>query len=157
MPSLNKLHQKYKPLFFFCIVIILACTSCKNTRYINRSLSQLKVIYIDQFKLTYFRNLLSKSYNNSAAVREIIDNDHSGFTELLITTGDIKLIDSLTTIDNQYLIADSANGNQRAEGSQGKRPMDFILSKMKSKKLDKLAKERMRVFIADERRFLKGN
>ena len=153
---MNKFLRKYNPLFFFCFVIILACTSCENTRYINRTLSQLKVIYVDQFKLTYFRVLLSKSYNNSAAVREIIENDYSGFTEPIITTVDMKIIDSLTTIDNQYLITDSAQGNERAEGSQGKRPMSFILSKMKSRELDKLAKERMSVFIADERKFLKG-
>ena len=60
-----------------------------------------KSIYIDQFKLTYFRQILSKGYNNSKAIQEIISSDHSGFTEPILTEDDYKLIDSLTTVDNE--------------------------------------------------------
>jgi len=98
-----------------------------------------KTIYIDQFKLAYFRQILIKSYNNSRAVQEIIGSDHSGFTEPILTTTDYKLIDSLTTIDNNKMKIDSTEGDQRAEGAQGKRPLGYILNRFNSKWLDSLA------------------
>lgn len=85
-----------------------------------------------------------KSYNNSTAIHEILSADHSGFSEPILTPADYQLIDSLTTIDNQHLIADSTDGRNRAEGSQGKRPLGYIASKLESKWLDSLAKSRLR-------------
>jgi hypothetical protein len=89
--------------------------------------------------------LLLKSYNNSYAVREIIATDHSGFTEPILSEEDYKLIDSLTTVDNQRLILDSTEGHRRAEGSNGKRPLGYIMEKLNSKWLDSLAKQRLKV------------
>lgn len=63
--------------------------------------------------------MLIKSYNNSNAVREIIDNDHSGITEPVLTDDDEQLIDSLTTADNNKMNTDSMEGERRAEGAQG--------------------------------------
>jgi len=40
---------------------------------------------------------------------------------------------------------DSAQGVRRAEGSQGKRPLGFILHKLNSKWLDSLAKTRYKL------------
>jgi hypothetical protein len=88
---------------------------------------------------------LIKSYNNSSAVREIINTDHSGFTEAILSEEDFKLIDSLTTVDNQRLIADSTEGYRRAEGSNGKRPLGYIMDKLNNKWLDSLAKRRLKV------------
>ena len=86
-----------------------------------------------------------KSYNNSNAVQELIGADHSGFTEPILTIDDYKLIDSLTTNDNKYLVVDSTEGGRRAEGAQGKRPLGFILNKQTSKWLDSLAKKRLKL------------
>lgn len=101
-----------------------------------------KSIYIDQFRLTYFRKILIKSFNNSNAIREIYSIDHSGFTEPILTESDYAIIDSLTTIDNEKLKLDSANGNRRAEGSQGKRPFGYIIEIINSKWLDSIANKR---------------
>lgn len=134
-------------LFFYSILLAIQITSisCDSTRRTQSLKAQYKDIYLDQFKLIYFRQLLIKSYNNSNAVREIIDADHSGFTEPLLTAEDYKIIDSLTTIDNKYLVTDSIEGSRRAEGSQGKRPLGFIMSKQSSKWLDSLAKNRFKL------------
>ncbi len=86
--------------------------------------------------------MLIKSYNNSNAVREIIDNDHSGFTEPILTVEDDKLIDSLTTLDNDKMTIDSTEGNRRAEGAEAKRSLSFILDKLSSRWLDSLADAR---------------
>ena len=101
-----------------------------------------KSIYINEFKLTYFRQMLIKGYNNSNAVQEIISKDNSGFAEIILSEDDYKLIDSLATIDNEKMKIDSSLGNKRAEGSQGKRPLGFILYRYNSKWLDSLANKR---------------
>lgn len=133
--------------FFYSILLAIQITSisCDSTRRTQSLKAQYKDIYLDQFKLIYFRQLLIKSYNNSNAIREIFDADHSGFTEPLLTEEDYKIIDSLTTIDNKYLVADSIEGSRRADGSQGKRPLGFIMSKQSSKWLDSLAKNRFKL------------
>ena len=141
-------HFSYmKTLFFYSILLTIALTtiSCDSTRRTQSLKAQYKKIYLDQFKLVYFRQLLKKSYNNSNAVQEIIIADHSGFTEPILTEGDYKLIDSITTIDNKYLVADSTEGGRRAEGAQGKRPLGFIMDKLTSKWLDSLAKKRLKL------------
>lgn len=132
-------------IYFTLFAISLISTSCESTHRTSSLKVQYKEIYLDQFKLTYFRQLLSKSYNNSKAVREIINGDNSGFTEQILTEEDYKLIDSLTTIDNQRLIADSTEGHRRAEGAQGKRPLGYIIDKLTNKWLDSLAKRRLKV------------
>ncbi|MES2332250.1 MAG: hypothetical protein V4539_21760 [Bacteroidota bacterium] len=104
-----------------------------------------KSIYIDQFKLVYFRQMLIKGYNNSKAIQEIIQLDHSGFTELILTMDDYKLIDSLATADNLKMQIDSARSFGRvAEGAEGKHPLGVILGKLNSKWLDSLANKRYR-------------
>lgn len=124
------------------LTIIFLSISCGSSRQTQSHKAQYKDIYVDQFKLTYFRQLLSKSYNNSSAVREIIRSDYSGFTEPILTEDDYKLIDSLTTIDNNYLVADSTESHRRAEGAQGKRPLGYIINKLTGKWLDSLARNR---------------
>lgn len=132
-------------LYFTFFVILITSLSCESSHRTSSLKTQYKSAYLDQFKLTYFRQLLIKSYNNSNAVKEIVNADRSGFTELILTEADIKLIDSLTSMDNQYLIADSIDGFRRAEGSQGKRPLGFIMYKLKSKWLDSLAQQRLKI------------
>lgn len=133
--------------FIYSIILttLLLTSSCESSRRTQSLKTQYKEIYSDQFKLTYFQKLLIKSYNNSSAVREIINTDHSGFTEAILSEEDFKLIDSLTTVDNQRLIADSTEGYRRAEGSNGKRPLGYIMDKLNNKWLDSLAKRRLKV------------
>ncbi len=127
------------------LTTLLMTSSCESSRRTQLLKAQYKEIYREQFKLTYFRQLLIKSYNNSSAVREIINADHSGFTEPILSEEDFKLIDSLTTVDNQRLVADSTEGHRRAEGSNGKRPLGYIMDKLNNKWLDSLAKQRLKV------------
>ncbi len=104
-----------------------------------------KTIYIDQFKLTYFRKILAKSYNNSEAIKEILRSDHSGFAEVILTESDYTLIDSLTDIDNDLIKIDSLASNRRAEAARGKRPLGFILDRISSNWLDSLARQRLKL------------
>ena len=128
--------------FFMLIFIVGIFSECQHSQKIPSFRKQYKEIYIDQFKLTYLRRLLIKGYNNSAAIQEIINFDRSGFTEPILLEEDLKLIDSLTNIDNQNMMIDSAEGIHRAEGSQGKRPLGFTFGKLQSKWLDSLARKR---------------
>jgi len=126
-------------------LIFLVCTQCQSTKRSRFLRKEYKSIYINQFKLTYIRKMLIKSYNNTPAIQEIIRTDHSGFTEPILTEDDYKLIDSLTTVDNQQMVIDSANGKYRAEGSKGKRPFGRIIKKLESKWLDSIANKRYKI------------
>ena len=136
MPS-----SKYKSVVVL-IFLVLVCIQCQTTKRIYVLRREYKSIYINQFKLTYLRQMLIKGYNNSDAIRQIIEFDHSGFTEIILTPDDYHLIDSLTNLDNQKMIIDSSVGNTRAEGAQGKRPLSFVFDKLNSKWLDSLAHKR---------------
>src|SRR6478735_11947085 len=87
--------------------------------------------------------MLIKGYNNSEAIQEIINADHSGFTEPILTMEDYKIIDSLTSVHYQKIKTDSANSIGRvAEGGEGKHILGFILDKLESKWLDSIANKR---------------
>lgn len=128
----------------FFILVLVTLMQCQVSRA-KQLQKQYKTIYIDQFKLVYFRQMLLKSYNNSDAIQEIISADHSGFTEPILTAHDYKLIDSLTTVDNRIIKADSAEGNRRAEGAQGIRPLKLITDRLSSGWLDSLASKRYKI------------
>lgn len=138
-----KTNNPYRyTILLIALVIVIACG---NSRKFPSLKTQYKEIYVNQFKLTYFKSLLMKSYNNSNAIREIIETDHSGFTEPVLSESDFNLIDSLTTLDNYFLVADSIAGRHRGEGSQGKRPLGFVMEKLSSKWLDSIAKRRLKL------------
>ena len=129
-------------LIWLCLALIIS--SCRTPGIADKK-SQWKSIYIEQFKLTYLRSILAKSYNRSQAIQEIISLDNSGFTEPVLTENDYKLIDSLTTADNETMKIDSTEGNRRAEGAQGKRPLQFIMKTFNDKSLEELAKKRLKM------------
>jgi len=135
---LNKIHE-----YLFAFLLSTIGTQCKSTHESTSQKSIYKSVYIDQFKLTYFRQILVKGFNRSDAIQEVIKFDKSGFTEPLLTVDDLNLIDSLTTVDNLRMQTDSAHRIGRvAEGFEGKHPLGFILEKINSKWLDSLARKR---------------
>ncbi|WP_139255198.1 hypothetical protein [Hymenobacter psychrophilus] len=136
-----------KKILIYTILLLttLVGLQCKITHYYASQSTAYKAIYIDQFKLTYLRQILKKSYNNSKAIQEILSSDHSGFTEPVLTESDYELIDSLSTAHNAFMKVDSTQGYRRAEGAQGKRPLGFILDKVDSQWLDSLARQRLKL------------
>jgi hypothetical protein len=137
--DLSFMAKKKTLIYLIVLFVSLVGLQCKTTQETTSQRVMYKAIYIEQFKLTYFRQILTKSYNNSNAIQEIVSSDHSGFTEPILTDLDYKLIDSLTTADNEKMKIDSAEGNRRAEGAQGKRSLGFILDRLNSKWLDSIA------------------
>lgn len=136
-----------KPIFNCLAILALVGfqMQCTTENEESSEDKMYKSIYVDEFKLLYFRLLLRKSYNDSEAVREILSLDHSGITEPVLSMEDMKLIDSLTTLDNSVLKADSANRIGRvAEGSEGKHQLGYVLETLSGGWLDSLAKKRFR-------------
>ena len=135
-----------KFIYSFILLIAISGLQCKSTNNFTSQKAIYKSIYIDQFKLAYFQQVLVKGFNNSKAAQELIDVDHSGFTEPILTIDDLELIDSLTTIDNIKMKMDSINRIGRvAEGAEGKHALGFILDKIESKWLDSLANKRYKI------------
>ena len=71
---------------------------------------------------------------------EVLKQDHSGFAEPLVTEDDLNFIDSIAEKHHNEIIVDSTK--VRAEGSNGKRPLGFILEKLESNWLDSIARKR---------------
>jgi len=135
----------FRGTFIYIVALSISTVglNCKSVQSPTREEMELKSIYLDQFKLTYFRQILIKSYNNSECVQEIINSDHSGFTEAILTEDDNKMIGSLTTADSQRIKKDSTHRIGRvAEGAEGKHPLEFMLDRLQSKWLDSIANER---------------
>ncbi len=139
-----------KTIFLIILLTFLLIISCKSTNSIYNK--QMKEAYIHSFKLTYYENLMIKGFNNSEELKFLISSDRSGFSEILLSIEDYNLIDSLTTKDNQIMLNDSIDRIERvAEGSDGKRVLEFSINKYNSKWIDDLAKQRYKIKIISER------
>lgn len=127
----------------FLSLLVLFSIQCRTTQTKQSAKREYKSLYIDQFKLTYFRKILQAGFNQSEAIKTVIKFDRSGFTEPLLTEDDYHLIDSLVYIDNLQMIADSIKRIGRvAEGAEGKHVFDYILNKFGSKWIDSVARHR---------------
>jgi len=105
----------------------------------------MKEVYIREFKTKYFKSLLSKGFNNNKGYIEAVRIDNSNFSEPILSDKDYKYIDSLTTIENQFMSIDSLKSyDYRAEGAQGKRVFYYALDRYNSKWLDSICKNRLK-------------
>ena len=125
------------------ISFVIVCFGCKTHYHSVRS--QFKEIYVSQFKLTYTRQLLKKSYNNSVHINSVLIEDKSGFTEPILTDVDYRYIDSITTIEANKIKIDSAESFGRvAEGAEGKHVLSFLVQRLESTDLNRIIKSRCR-------------
>ena len=136
---------------FPILFIVVVSFSCKSTKsWTNKK--EMKGIYIPNFKLTYFKTLLIAGYNNTNEIKSIVFADHSGFSEPILSTEDYDLIDSLVEVDNSTMILDSINRIDRvAEGAEGKHVFGYALNKYQGNWLDKLSKERIKIYWRKEK------
>ena len=127
--------------FRFVIILSFAILflSCKTHYQSFRS--QFNEIYVNQFKLTYTKQLLKKSYNNSAQINSVLTEDRSGFTEPILTDEDYRFIDSITTIEANKIKIDSTESIGRvAEGGEGKHVLAFLIQRLESTNLNRTIK-----------------
>jgi hypothetical protein len=135
------------PKIIFAFTLLLSISfvfqNCKSSKQIIKpKQSNDELLFINEFKLTYFRQIFLKGFNNINEIHYVLSKDNSGFTELLLLKEDFKLIDSLSTTANEAMIIDSMNGLYRAEGAQGKRPLQYIMDKLQSNWIDSIASVR---------------
>lgn len=126
-----------KIILFSCLLSGMNCLAQKvQTNY----KLQLKQSYIQTFKITYFKRLLVRGFNNSKAINSVVNYENDGYGEPLLSMDDYRIIDSLINIDNLTMIRDSIHRIGRvSEGAQGKRIFAYALDKFNSKKMNSLA------------------
>jgi hypothetical protein len=108
---------------------------------------QYREVYVEQFKLTYLRKILRIGFNETEAVRAVLKDARGGFTEPLLSEDDEMFIDSVVRTDNFQMVQDSINRRGRvAEGAQGKHVLPFVMNRLESGWLNKMAKKRFKVF-----------
>jgi hypothetical protein len=90
---------------------------------------------------------LKKGFNSDTGYLQATRIDRSNFTEPILSKDDLKLIDSITFIDNQKMVTDSIQSIiNRAEGAVGKQVFKYSLDRYQSRWLDSIAKNRFHVF-----------
>lgn len=134
--------------FIFLAVALFAFGffgGCAASKLESHQQQQYRLVYLQQFKLTYLKRLMSAGFNGSDCLKDLFRFDHSGFTEPILRDEDLRFIDSLVYADNEKMKADSAARIGRvAEGAEGKHVFSFIVEKFDSKWIDSIAKERYR-------------
>lgn len=139
---------------FISLLVILSITVSCSTLKEDR---QLKEIYLHEFKITYFKTLLRKAFNNDKGYLEAVKIDRSNYGEIILVAGELRLIDSLTTIDNQFMVTDSIDGiGRKAEGTEGKVVFNYALDKYNSKWLDSISKIHFKKYWKSEINFRKS-
>lgn len=129
-------------------VILSLISSCKPPYQISRSeRNEMKEIYVQSFKMTYLKKMLLSGFRNSKEIKTVLNEDHSSFSEIVLTMDDFVFIDSIVAADTEKLIADSTYSiGRRAEGAAGKRVFDFALKRYESKWLKDIAKKRAKAY-----------
>jgi hypothetical protein len=137
--------MKVSNLTLSFLVLIVLLVQCQAVQPVKSERKQFKELYLSEFKLTYFRKLLTLSFNHSEAVKALIDFDNSGFTEPVLSSKEYPFIDSLVFLDNQAMVADSISSiGTVAEGAEGKHVLTYILNRLQSNWLDSIANRRYR-------------
>ena len=104
-----------------------------------------------------FKTLLRKAFNNDKGYLEAVKIDRSNYGEIILVAGELRLIDSLTTIDNQFMVTDSIDGiGRKAEGTEGKVVFNYALDKYNSKWLDSISKIHFKKYWKSEINFRKS-
>jgi hypothetical protein len=126
----------------FLLIILTSCSSKLGTTKFDK---QMEEVYLDEFKITYFKSLLRKGFNNAKGYDDAVKIDRSHFAEPLLTQDDYILIDSLTTVGNKIMTKDSIESfGRRAEGAEGKQVFYYVLDQYNSKWLDSIAHKRLK-------------
>lgn len=136
-----------KKLLFVAVIISLI-SSCKPPGQFSRSeRKEMKEVYVQSFKMTYLKKMLLSGFRNSKEIKTVLNEDHSSFSEIVLTMDDYVFIDSIVAIDTETVIADSTYSiGLRAEGAAGKRVFAFALNRYQSKWLNDVAKRRAKSY-----------
>ncbi len=128
-------------------IIVCLITSCKPSQFSHSERNKMKEIYVHSFKMMYFKKMLLAGFRNSNEVKSILNEDHSNFSEIILTMDDYAFIDSIVVTDQAKVITDSAYSiGKRAEGAVGKRVFNFALNRYESKWLNDVAKKRSKSY-----------
>ena len=138
------------------LITLLLILSLANCGTVKQDL-QMKEIYFQEFKTTYFKRLLRKGFNKDKGYDNAVKIDNSHYAEPILSLEDINYIDSLTVVGNHFMTSDSLQSfGKRAEGAEGKRVFYFALDRYNSKWLDSITKKRFKKYWKFEMDFRKS-
>ena len=130
-----KTSLKYTCLLLCGLLILTACSPSKN-------MERDKQLYIDEFKLFYFKMCLESGFDNQE-IKILNSIDKSGMTDMPLGLHTYKMIDSLTVTSVFRMVSKEGEG---AEGAAGKHVYSECLSTYNSKWLDSVANAEYKKF-----------
>lgn len=135
-----------KNLMLFAIIICFI-SSCKPSQFSRSERKKMKEVYVQSFKMIYFKKMLLSGFRNSNEIKSVLNEDHSNFSEIVLTMDDYVFIDSIVAVDQETIIVDSASSiGRRAEGAVGKRVFNVALNRYTSKWLNDVANKRSKSY-----------
>ena len=135
-----------RTILIFLVALFSMPYSCKNNRRHTNN-NNLQDAYVYDFKIRYFKQLLLEGFNQSQAIKEVLNEDASkGLSDSQLSLQDIEIINRYAQIGNTEMVKNSMYDSTMAEGSQGKYVFSFALEKFNSKWLDSLSKARYNIF-----------
>ncbi len=141
---------------YVLILILTFLFGCKQYANKKESHAMMKNLYTEEFKLVYFEELLKKGFNSDKGYLQAVSIDRSNFAEPMLSPDDLKLIDSITFVDNQKMVLDSIQSVlTRAEGAVGKQVFKYALDRYQSRWLDSIVNSRFVIFSKYHTDFLK--
>lgn len=109
------------------LVLVLIFSGLNSTAQIS------KKDFVREYKLQYFKACLKNGFNKNAAIRQLLQEDVSGYSESILGNN-YRRIDSLSLITVAKIKSDSASSiGRRAEGSEGKRVFSKCLCQYNSR------------------------
>lgn len=133
---------------YLMLISLFFLNGCKPFSKKIESVNSNKALYTEEFKLVYFKELLAKGFNSDIRYLQATSIDRSSFTEPILSSDDLELIDSITSLDNQKMVSDSIQSIlKRAEGAAGKRVFKYALDRYQSRWLDSIANSRFIIFL----------
>ena len=138
------------------ISLLLLLFACKPSEISSKQKETMRQIYVSEFKLQYFQNLLYQGFNRSEDFKRATSIDRSNYSEILLSIDDYVIMNKKVEQDNKLMVQDSVQSiGTRAEGAEGKQVYSYALRKYQIKILDSLANARFRIYWKNELRFQK--
>ncbi len=125
--------------YFFLIVVSAFVMGCATTKS-----NSDKAIFIQEFKMHYFKSSLKYGFKNTPEINAILSTDGSTSSELILGNAEI-FVDSVAKARNSDLIKTFPKGT-KAEGTTGNPIFKKILDDYQSSWLNSLAKDAYRKF-----------
>lgn len=117
----TKLEKMYKIIVLIILVSVLSCSKKHPT------IQSDKIEKVELAKGVFFKKCLAKGFNNSDEIKSILKYDKSYLSDMKLNIEELRAIDSLVDVINEYSVLDSIKSGDKWASQSGE--MDYLIGK----------------------------